>query len=47
LGNLEILEEIARMRFIPEKDIKTLENLQSKIKNELRKIATVKEEVGS
>jgi len=47
LGNLEILEEIARMRFIPEKDIKTLENLQSKIKDELRKIATVKEEVGS
>jgi V/A-type H+-transporting ATPase subunit A len=47
LGNIEILEEIARMKFVKEEEIKKIEDLQSKIKTALGKIATVKEEVGA
>jgi len=45
LEDLDILEEIARMKFIDEKEMKKIENLQNKIKSALRNIATVKEEV--
>jgi V/A-type H+-transporting ATPase subunit A len=45
LENLDILEEIARMKFIDEKEIKKIEDLQTKIKSALSNIATVKEEV--
>lgn len=47
LQKLDILEEIARMKFTPEKEMKKIEDLQNKIKSELRNIATVKEEVTS
>jgi V/A-type H+-transporting ATPase subunit A len=47
LENLDILEEIARMKFIDEKEIKKIEDLQTKIKSALRNIATVKEEVAT
>jgi V/A-type H+-transporting ATPase subunit A len=45
LEDLDILEEIARMKFIKEEEIKKIEALQSKIKDTMSKIATVKEEV--
>ncbi len=47
LENLDILEEIARMKFIKEEEIKKIEELQNKIKDTISKIATVKEEVGA
>jgi V/A-type H+-transporting ATPase subunit A len=47
LEKLELLEEIARMKFINEKEMKKIEDLQTKIKNALRSIASVKEEVTS
>ncbi len=47
LENLDILEEIARMKYIKEEEIKKIEALQSKIKDAVGKIATVKEEVGA
>jgi V/A-type H+-transporting ATPase subunit A len=40
LEKLEILEEIARMKFIAEKEMKKIEDLEGKIKDELGKIAT-------
>lgn len=45
LEKLDILEEIARMKFISEKEMKKIEDLQTKIKSALRSIASVKEEV--
>jgi V/A-type H+-transporting ATPase subunit A len=45
LEELDILEEIARMKFIKEEEIKKIEELQNKIKDTISKIATVKEEV--
>jgi V/A-type H+-transporting ATPase subunit A len=45
LEKLNILEEIARMKFINEKEMKKIEDLQTKIKSALRSIASVKEEV--
>ena len=47
LEKLELLEEIARMKFINEKEMKKIEDLQTKIKKALRSIASVKEEVTS
>ncbi len=47
LENLDILEEIARMKFVNEKEMKKIEDLQTKIKTALRNIATVKEEVAT
>ena len=45
LENLDILEELARMKFIDEKEMKKIEDLRTKIKSALSNIATVKEEV--
>jgi V/A-type H+-transporting ATPase subunit A len=47
LEELDILEEIARMKFIKEEEIKKIEELKNKIKDTISKIATVKEEVGA
>ncbi len=47
LEDLDVLEEIARMKFIDEKEMKKIENLQNKIKEALSNIATVKEEVAT
>jgi V/A-type H+-transporting ATPase subunit A len=47
LDNLDILENIARMKFIEEKEMEKIKNLQSKIKEALSNIATVKEEVAT
>ena len=47
LENLDILEEIARMKFVEEKEMEKLKNLQSKIKEALSNIATAKEEVAT
>jgi V/A-type H+-transporting ATPase subunit A len=47
LEDLDILEEIARMKFIKEEEIKKIEELKNKIKDTISKIATVKEEVGA
>ncbi|MBN1695177.1 V-type ATP synthase subunit A [candidate division WOR-3 bacterium] len=47
LEELDILEEIARMKFVEEEEIKKIEELQNKIKDAVGKIATVKEEVGA
>jgi V/A-type H+-transporting ATPase subunit A len=47
LEELDILEEIARMKFIEEEEMKKIEELQNKIKDTISKIATVKEEVGA
>jgi V/A-type H+-transporting ATPase subunit A len=43
LEKLEILEEIARMKFIEEKEMKKIEDLEVKIKDALGKIATKEE----
>ncbi len=43
LEKLEILEEIARMKFIEEKEMKKIEDLEGKIKDALGKIATKEE----
>jgi V/A-type H+-transporting ATPase subunit A len=45
MEKLDILEEIARMKFVDEKEMKKIEGLETKIKNALSKIATAKEEV--
>ena len=45
MESLDILEEIARMKFINEKEIKKVEDLQTKIKGALSQIASVNEEV--
>ena len=45
MESLDVLEEIARMKFINEKEIKKVEDLQTKIKNALSQITSVKEEV--
>ena len=47
LDDLDILENIARMKFIEEKEMEKIKNLQSKIKEALSNIATVKEEVAT
>ncbi len=47
LEKLDILEEIARMKFVDEKEMKKIEGLEAKIKNALGKIATAKEEVAT
>ena len=47
LEELDVLEEIARMKFIKEEEIKKIEELQNKIKDTISRIATVKEEVGA
>ncbi len=44
MEKLEILEEIARMKFVEEKEIKKIEDLQSRIKDALMKIAAKEEE---
>ncbi|MEO0293299.1 MAG: V-type ATP synthase subunit A [candidate division WOR-3 bacterium] len=44
LESLEILEEIARMKFVEEKEIYKIESLESKIKEEIKSIG-VKEEI--
>jgi V/A-type H+-transporting ATPase subunit A len=46
LEKLEILEEIARMKFVAEKEMKKIEDLEGKIKDALGKIAT-KEDVSN
>jgi V/A-type H+-transporting ATPase subunit A len=45
LEELDVLEEIARMKYVEEKEMKKIEDLQIKIKSALGNIATVKEEV--
>jgi V/A-type H+-transporting ATPase subunit A len=45
LEDLPVLEEIARMKFVEEKQIKKVEDLEKRIRDETRKSATRKEEV--